>query len=34
MNLLVKQLENGVHFKTPVFDGAHFEEDIKPLLKN
>ncbi|HRN77632.1 MAG TPA: DNA-directed RNA polymerase subunit beta [Candidatus Dependentiae bacterium] len=25
--------KNGVFFKTPVFDGARFEEDIKPLMK-
>ncbi len=27
-----KTLEAGVLYKTPVFDGAHFETDIKPLL--
>ena len=32
-NLLVKQLQDGVHFKTPVFDGADFDNDIKPLLQ-
>ncbi len=25
--------EHGVHFKTPVFDGADFESDIKPLME-
>ena len=25
--------KNGVCFKTPVFDGANFENDIKPLLE-
>ena len=24
----------GVHFKTPVFDGANFDEDIKPILQD
>ena len=34
MELARKTAENGVHFKTPVFDGAQFEKDIKPLLKD
>ncbi len=31
--LAQKTAESGVHFKTPVFDGARFPEDIKPLLQ-
>ena len=31
---LHKTAEDGVYFKTPVFDGADFEEDIKPFLKS
>ncbi len=26
--------QRGVHFKTPVFDGAQFETDIKPLMED
>lgn len=32
MNLARKTSEEGVFFSTPVFDGARFNEDIKPLL--
>jgi DNA-directed RNA polymerase subunit beta len=28
-----KVAQNGLSFKTPVFDGADFETDIKPMLK-
>ena len=30
--LAVKSAKNGIQFKTPVFDGAQYESDIKPLL--
>ncbi len=29
-----KTAESGMHFATPVFDGAHYDKDIKPLLKD
>ncbi len=29
----VQTAKHGVLFETPVFDGAHFEHDIKPLMK-
>jgi DNA-directed RNA polymerase subunit beta len=32
MDLARKTAEEGVLFDTPVFDGANFDEDIKPLL--
>ncbi len=32
MELARKTAETGVHFKTPVFDGAQFDTDIKPLI--
>ena len=32
LELAHKTAENGVLFDTPVFDGASFDEDIKPLL--
>jgi DNA-directed RNA polymerase subunit beta len=32
MELAVKTAQNGVQFKTPVFDGAQYDSDIKPLL--
>jgi DNA-directed RNA polymerase subunit beta len=32
MELAHRMAQNGVHFKSPVFDGASFEEDIKPIL--
>ncbi|MDR3646431.1 MAG: DNA-directed RNA polymerase subunit beta [Candidatus Babeliales bacterium] len=32
MELARRMSENGVHFKSPVFDGASFEDDIKPIL--
>ncbi len=34
MDLAHKTVKHGVHFKTPVFDGADFDDDIKPLLKD
>ena len=34
MELARQTAQQGVHFKTPVFDGADFEKDIKPLLKD
>ena len=34
MELARKTAKHGVHFKTPVFDGAKFDKDIKPLLKD
>ena len=34
MELARKTAEDGVHFKTPVFDGANLESDIEPLLKD
>lgn len=33
MRLARKTSKTGVHFETPVFDGAHFDKDIKPMLK-
>ena len=33
MQLALKTSQNGVQFKTPVFDGAQYETDIKPLLE-
>jgi DNA-directed RNA polymerase subunit beta len=33
MDLAHYSVKNGVHFKTPVFDGASLDQDIKPLLK-
>jgi DNA-directed RNA polymerase subunit beta len=33
MSLAQKTARQGVHFKTPIFDGANFETDIQPLLK-
>lgn len=33
MDLAQYSVKNGVHFKTPVFDGASLDKDIKPLLK-
>ena len=32
IELAQRTAKNGVSFKTPVFDGAHYETDIKPLL--
>ncbi|HSC24942.1 MAG TPA: DNA-directed RNA polymerase subunit beta [Candidatus Babeliales bacterium] len=34
MTLARKTAEDGVHFKTPVFDGARLEKDIVPILKD
>jgi DNA-directed RNA polymerase subunit beta len=34
MELARRTAEDGVHFKTPVFDGATLEKDIAPLLKD
>ncbi|HLJ31470.1 MAG TPA: DNA-directed RNA polymerase subunit beta [Candidatus Babeliales bacterium] len=34
MELARRTAEDGVHFKTPVFDGADLEKDIEPLLKD
>lgn len=34
MELARKTAEDGVHFKTPVFDGATLEKDIEPMLKD
>ena len=34
MELARKTAEDGVHFKTPVFDGANLEKDIEPLLRD
>jgi DNA-directed RNA polymerase subunit beta len=34
MELARKTADDGVHFKTPVFDGATLEKDIEPLLKD
>ena len=34
MDLARKTAKSGVHFKTPVFDGAQFDTDIKPLLQD
>lgn len=33
MELAHRTARTGVHFKTPVFDGAQFDEDIKPLMQ-
>jgi len=33
-DLARKTAESGVHFSTPVFDGASFEHDIQPMLKD
>lgn len=33
MELARRTARYGVFYKTPVFDGAHFENDIQPLLK-
>ncbi|TET06523.1 DNA-directed RNA polymerase subunit beta [Candidatus Dependentiae bacterium] len=33
IELARKVVQNGLYFKTPVFDGAHFETDIKPMLE-
>lgn len=33
MELAAKTAQNGVQFKTPIFDGAQYNEDIKPLLE-
>ena len=32
MELARKTAEDGVHFKTPVFDGATFENDIEAII--
>ena len=34
MDLAQRQHKHGVQFKTPVFDGAHYDADIKPLLND
>lgn len=34
MELARKTAVDGVHFKTPVFDGANLEKDITPLLRD
>ena len=34
MNLARNSAQKGVHFKTPVFDGANLESDIVPALKD
>jgi DNA-directed RNA polymerase subunit beta len=34
MNLARKTAEDGVHFKTPVFDGADLQDDIAPVLRD
>lgn len=34
MDLAHKTAKSGVYFKTPVFDGADFDADIKPLLQD
>jgi len=34
MELARKTAEDGVHFKTPVFDGATLEKDIQPMLED
>lgn len=34
MDLARKTAKSGVYYKTPVFDGADFEQDIKPLLQD
>jgi DNA-directed RNA polymerase subunit beta len=33
MKLAHKTAQQGVYFETPIFDGAQFDEDIKPLLE-
>ena len=33
LELARKTAEDGVHFKTPVFDGANLQKDIEPMLK-
>jgi DNA-directed RNA polymerase subunit beta len=33
MELATKTAKQGVQFKTPVFDGAQYDEDVKPLLE-
>ena len=32
-SLLVRTVKEGVHFQTPIFQGAEFEADIQPLLQ-
>lgn len=32
--MVMKTAERGVHFKTPVFDGADFDTDIKPIMES
>lgn len=34
IDLAKATVSHGVHFKTPIFDGAHFENDIQPLLRS
>jgi DNA-directed RNA polymerase subunit beta len=34
MDLARETVKNGVKFKTPVFDGASFETDVKPLMQD
>ncbi len=34
LELARSSAKNGVHFMTPVFDGAKFEADIKPLMED
>ncbi len=34
MELAKKTAKQGVYFKTPVFDGAKLDSDIKPLMKD
>jgi DNA-directed RNA polymerase subunit beta len=34
MNLARRTAREGVHFKTPIFDGAHFDSDIKQVHSN
>ncbi len=34
MDLAQTAARHGVHFETPVFDGAHLDSDIKPMLRN
>ncbi len=34
MELAQKSSKEGIHYNTPVFDGASLEEDIKPILKD
>ena len=33
MELARKAAQSGVFFKTPIFDGAQFDEDIKPMME-